>query len=93
MRLGLTGRKYFQSDSSRNLPYGFFVQGELGASAAYSNGAFIKDTKLDTKISPMGMLKIGYRAYLLNSPMYFEPFVKGGYPLGVSAGLCFGTNW
>ena len=93
MRLGLTGRKYFQTDSFRNLPYGFFLQGELGASAAYSNGSFIKDTYLNSKISPMGMLKIGYRAYLLKSPMYFEPFIRGGYPLTVSAGITFGTNW
>ncbi len=93
MRLGLTGRKYFQIDSFRNLPYGFFVQGELGASAVYSNGAFVKDSKLNSKISPMGILKLGYRLYVLQSPMYFEPFVRGGYPLGVSAGITFGTNW
>ena len=93
MRLGLTGRKYFQIDSFRNLPYGFFVQGELGASAVYSNGSFVKDSKLNSKISPMGILKLGYRLYVLKSPMYFEPFVRGGYPLGVSAGITFGTNW
>ena len=93
MRLGLTGRKYFQTDSYRNLPYGFFLQGELGASASYSNGSFIKDANLNSKISPMGMLKIGYRAYLLKSPMYFEPFIRGGYPFNVSAGISFGTNW
>ena len=93
MRLGLTGRKYFQMDSFRNLPYGFFVQGELGASAVYSNGSFVKDSKLNSKISPMGILKLGYRLYVLKSPMYFEPFVRGGYPLGVSAGITFGTNW
>lgn len=87
-------RHYIMTDTMKAIrPYGwgFYLQPELGAAVAFNKEGLIKD-QLGLKVSPLGALRVGYRAYIRKSPLYIEPFLRVGYPFVAGGGIGFGLN-
>ena len=87
-------RHYIMSDSMKEKhPYGwgFYLQPELGAAVAFNKTGLIKD-QLGLKVSPLGALRVGWRAYVKKSPLYIEPFLRIGYPFVAGGGIGFGLQ-
>ncbi len=92
--LALFYRHYIMSDSMKaKHPYGwgFYLQPELGAAVAFNKTGLIKD-QLGLKVSPLGALRVGFRAYIRKSPLYIEPFLRVGYPFVAGGGIGFGLQ-
>ncbi len=90
--LALFYRHYIMTDSqkaARPFGHGFYLQPELGVAVAFNKTGLIKD-QLGLKVSPLGALRMGYRLYIRKSPLYFEPYVRLGYPFIAGGGLAFG---
>lgn len=92
--IALFYRHYIMSDSMKaKHPYGwgFYLQPELGAAVAFNKTGLIKD-QLGLKVSPLGSLRVGWRAYIKKSPLYIEPFLRVGYPFVAGGGIGFGLQ-
>ncbi len=89
-------RHYLMSDamkSSKPYPYGMFLQPEVGVGVGYklSTKKMIKD-QLGLKPSPILALRTGYRAFIMKSPIYVEPFIRIGYPFVAGGGIGIGLK-
>lgn len=92
--LALFYRHYIMTESMKSArPYGwgFYLQPELGAAAAFNKTGLIKD-QLGLKVSPLASLRVGWRAYIRKSPLYIEPFLRVGYPFVAGGGIGFGLQ-
>lgn len=74
-------------------PYGMFLQPEVGVGVGFNMATkkMIKD-QLGLKPSPIVALRTGYRAFVLKSPIYIEPFVRIGYPFVAGGGIGIGLK-
>ena len=94
--IALFYRHYLMSDAMKEAkpyPYGMFLQPELGVGVGLNLATkkMIKD-QLGLKPSPIVALRTGYRAFILKSPIYIEPFVRIGYPFVAGGGIGIGLK-